>query len=234
LADSPLEKLRDIVYKGIAIDVFNAEQAFFLDEFTGKNALEINEASFGAFFGTLQAMLGRELILATTRIFEAANPRYPIRSIPSALKTLNEFADEIAITDRKILIEWLSRKDAILDGKSIQLTDAKLNHLFVQTCNSFLPSLSNAENALSSPLTKLKAVRDKRIAHHESVEKDISVATYAEIQHLLEAAKEFLAIVGPAYLSIIYQFDDGNHPLTSDAKRATICLKRLLRKSDIL
>jgi len=93
-----------------------------------------------------------------------------------------------------------------------------------------LPSPNNEEIELSSALKKLKKARDKRLAHHKSVDTEISTATYSEILHWLEVGKEFLAIMGSAYLSTAYQFDDGSYPLTSDAERAARCLKRMLEK----
>jgi len=73
---TPLERLRDVVSNGVAIDVYHAEEALFLDEFIGKNAEGINEASSGQFFGSQQNLLGKELILATNRVFEHGSGRY--------------------------------------------------------------------------------------------------------------------------------------------------------------
>ncbi len=229
---TPLERLRDVVSKGVAIDVYHAEEALFLDELIGKNAESINEASFGQFFGSQQNLLGKELILATNRIFEHGRGRYLLRSIPSALMTLSDSAGSIEIQNRIALIDYLVDKDVasleVLDSRS----DAQLTELFVECFSSKLPNIGG-DHELSPAIAKLKTVRDKRLAHHESVASDISAATYAEIQQLLEIAKEFLSIMGSAYLSTAYQVDDGDFPLTADARRSTTCLFRLLSAAGI-
>lgn len=65
------ELLKDIVSNGIALDVFDAEEVFALDELIGENADSINEAKFGAFFGTLQRYLSRQLILSVAEYLRA-------------------------------------------------------------------------------------------------------------------------------------------------------------------
>jgi len=115
MVTSPFEKLHDVVSNGIAIDVFYAEESLFLDEFIGTNAKSINDASFGAFFGSLQNLLGKELILATTRIFEQGNGRYPLRSIPAAIDILRCHSNEIELSNRHELIKWLADKGILPD-----------------------------------------------------------------------------------------------------------------------
>ncbi len=232
VSTSSLEKLRDVVSKGIAIDIYFAEEALFLDEFIGANATSINDASFGQFFGSHQNLLGRELILATNRVFEHGNGRYSLRSIPGALKILEGNTGSIEIQNRTALIDYLVGKEIGTFEELDCHSDAQLTEQFVEHFRSRLPNVDDAHE-LSPAIGKLKTVRDKRLAHHESVESDVSAATYAEIQQLLEIAKEFLSIMGSAYLSTAYQFDDGDFPLTSDARRSTTCLYRLLQQAGI-
>lgn len=229
---TPLEKLKDIVSKGIAIDVYLAEEALFQDEFIGKNAGSINDASFGQFFGSMQNLLGRELILSVNRVFEHGNARYLLRSIPSALKILLENSDSIQIQNRSALVGYLADKGVVSLEDLEAFSDEKLTDAFVNFFDSILPRIGD-EHELSPAIAKLKTARDKRLAHHESVDTEITAATYAEIRQLIELAKEFLAITGSAYLSTVYQFDGGEFPLTSDAERSARCLRRLLEQVGI-
>jgi len=46
-------------------------------------------------------------------------------------------------------------------------------------------------------------------------------------------AKDFVALVGRAYTSVVYDGADGRYFLTSDAERSTVCLKRLLSAAGV-
>jgi hypothetical protein len=57
--------------------------------------------------------------------------------------------------------------------------------------------------------------------------------TYAELDVLLQYAREFLAAVGFGYLSIAYTDEDGAYGLDVDATRSTRCLGRILKSLGI-
>ena len=88
---------------------------------------------------------------------------------------------------------------------------------------------------MSKSLNALKTARNKVIAHSEAIlTSDLPRTTWDEIEQLIDYAKEFLGIVGIGYLSIAYEDDNGNHFLSSDAKRTTRAMERLLQKAGIL
>lgn len=89
-----IDTLKDIISKGVAIDIFKAEQAFALLNEIGKRSEVINRENFGHLFGNLQDILVEQIILAVNKIYEHPNRRYPIRSIPVALKILEENTDD--------------------------------------------------------------------------------------------------------------------------------------------
>lgn len=74
------------------------------------------------------------------------------------------------------------------------------------------------------------------IAHPEAITtvSDLPRTTFDEIKQLVVYAKKFLGIVGIGYLSIAYEDDEGNYLLSSDAKRTTRAMERLLQKAGIL
>jgi len=234
--DNPRDQLLDVVSNGIVIDVFSAEEALSLDELIGRDAQKINEKTFGAFFRSLQIILGRHLILAVNRIFEIPHPRYQLRSIPVAIQILENHADNLKIEQRSRLKKRLRSVNLVQEEQEFDsLADSKLTAILTEYFRKTLPraDLTKPEG-LPKALNALKTARDKQIAHHEAIEsKNLPKATYAEIDQLVAYAKQFLAIVGDAYLSTRYEFEDGTYRFTSDAKRATRSLKRLLLKAGV-
>ncbi len=234
--DNPRDQLLDVVSNGIQIDVFSAEEALFLDELIGRDAKKINEAAFGAFFRSLQIILGRHLILTVYRIFERPNSRYPLRSIPVALQILENHAGNLKIEQRSRLKKRLRSVNFVQEEQEFDtLADSKLTAILIEYFRKTLPKTGLTKpEGLSKALDALKTARDKQIAHHEAIEsKNFPKATYAEIDQLVAYAKQFLAIVGDAYLSAVYEVEDGTYRFTSDAKRATSSLKRLLIKAGV-
>jgi hypothetical protein len=83
-------------------------------------------------------------------------------------------------------------------------------------------------------LIEMKNVRDKAIAHSEAIHASrLKLPTYAKIDQLVDMAKKFVVVVGNGYLGINYE-PDGKYLYTSDAKRASRSLRRLLVKAGIL
>jgi hypothetical protein len=80
-------------------------------------------------------------------------------------------------------------------------------------------------------LGRLKAVRDKKIAHHEIAE--LPGSTYAQINLLLGFAKDFVSTIGMPYMQTVYQWDDGKYVLSVDAEAASRNMRRLLKNAGI-
>ncbi|MFZ2627559.1 MAG: hypothetical protein WAX67_01610 [Rugosibacter sp.] len=169
------ERLEDIIRHGVAVDLFHADEALSLDMFVGQHANEINKATFGAFFGSLQIMLTRNLILHVARMYETPkmpnkrNPSpYPIRSIRSAIEILKEYGDDLAIEQRHGLISALARRGVPPDEME-ELSDRELTNYLVSFFEQRYSAahLDGAANARA--LEALKTMRDKVIAHPEAV-----------------------------------------------------------------
>lgn len=228
----PRAQLEDIL-RGVATDLYHVEEVLFLDDFMGRKADQINAATFGQFFGSLQIILGRFLVLQAARIFEQPNPRYPLRSIPSAIAVLRQYNERLAVEQRPGLIRALSRAGA-LPPEPERLSDPELTGL---TAKFFEQKMSDsyvqgAHNARA--LLALKTVRDKTIAHPEAIRLDeLPKSTFADIDRLMTLAKAFLGAVGFGYLSTAYEDDSGHYFMSSDARRSTVCLSRLLQKAGV-
>jgi hypothetical protein len=230
----PRDQLKDIVSAGLAIDIFEAEESLALSRVIGNNAAEINKATFGAFFGSVQRIVGKHSILVVSRLYEPHNRRYLIRSIPAALKVLSEHADLLKIEQRHVINQKLQGSG--LRSKDVAiLSDKEATLLLVQHLERGLPQISQAHiDDLSRILEGVKEVRDKTIAHHEIVDAGKKPsATYVELDQLLEYAKSFVGIVGAGYLSVMYG-EGKDYFLTSDATRSSICLNRILVKAAVV
>ncbi|MDE2466035.1 MAG: hypothetical protein KGO02_20310 [Alphaproteobacteria bacterium] len=200
----------------------------------GRSASQINAATFGQFFGSLQIILGRFLVLQAARIFEQPNPRYPLRSIPSAIALLQRHSDRLVVEQRPGLIRALSRAGA-LPQELEALSDPELTRFVAEffdrrMSDSHVEGMHNAR-----ALQALKTVRDKTVAHPEGIGLDqLPKSTFADIDRLVALAKAFLGAVGFGYLSTAYEDDNGHYFMSSDAKRSTVCLRRLLQKAGVI
>jgi hypothetical protein len=218
--------LDEIVGWGIVHDIFEAEEASAILSLVGQYAIAINKATFGAYFGSLQRTLGRSLILAVARMYETEKG-YALRSIPAALKHLRRHCKDLKINDRSAI--FLAVRNLGYDDSS--LYDAPDPTLTLTAADTFSTRFLGLQAVAG---TTVKTIRDKTIAHHEFVDAGaLPKTTYAEIDELVQFAKDFVAMVGHAYTSVVYSGDDGQYFLTSDAERSTLCLKRLLRAAGV-
>ncbi|HEV8363878.1 MAG TPA: hypothetical protein VGQ52_10200 [Gemmatimonadaceae bacterium] len=228
------ERLNAIVCDGLAVDLYYADEANALYSRIGESAHQIDRATFGAFFGSIQLMLGRYLILSTVRLFDRPTSKYQVRSVPAALRLLRDNRDTLAIEQRHGLVSTLVRRGVARDEVS-HLSDIELSDFVVDFFENRLSSSTPEGAANACALTRLKTARDKVIAHSEVlISESIPSTTFAEMDSLLDLARCFVAAVGFGYLSSAHETDDGHNFLASDARRSTICLTRLLERAGVI
>ncbi len=224
--DDLVRKLDDIVGYGVVHDIFEAEETSAILMFTGQNAEAINKATFGAFFGELQRILGQTLQLSVARMFEPQKT-YPLRSIPAALNFLKENCGNIPVLDRSALTRAL-QKLGHDDEASKRLSDQDLT---LAVATAFSRELDRLQSVAG---TAIKTIRDKVIAHRERIAEDsLRRATYAQIDELIEYAKDVTTAIGQGYTGVGYRVDSGEYYLTADAERAVRSLKRLLTAAGV-
>jgi hypothetical protein len=219
----------DGYYVPILMDIYHAEESLFLEKLINKNATSINEKSFGSLFGSLQGIFLDSIRLYICRIFENENKRYPLISIPMALIFMEENLGKLEIKDRhfleKKLVQMGSDKEKLSQLKDVGVTE--------EAIKLFRNELKRSE--IFDPLEKIKTIRDKAIAHHEDIEiSELPRHTYVDMDSLIKLAKNFISCIGIGYLSSAYECDDGYFPSTSDAKRSSTALNRLLQKAEII
>lgn len=233
-SDEPKATLLDIVRYGISEDLYHLEEAISLNDYISNNATDINKATFGCFFGSLQIIIGRFLVLQTARIFEPINSRYTIRSINTAISILEKYATALNIEQRIGMIHSLVRCGCNADELT-RLDDTGLTRYIAHYFKSILTESNPEGSSIADSLIAIKTLRDKTIAHPESVcTSTLPTATLEEVDVLVRLAKQFVGIIGWGYLSIAYEDESGHYYMTSDAKRSTSCLQRLLVKAQVL
>ena len=223
----PKDKL-DKYYVALMKDIYTAEESLFLEELMGKNASAINEKNFGNLFGRLQGILLNNGRLCICRIFEV-NRRYSLLSIPATIDYMKEHNNNLKIEQRPNLIKKLVSM-GLDETNIVHLDDVEVTE---ETTNLFLQQLQKP--GVVNSLDRIKAIRDKSIAHSEEVEVSMLPRhTYAEMDSLIKLAKDFLSAIGGGYLSCAYECDGESFPLTSDAQRASRSLKRLLKDAGVI
>lgn len=226
----PIEQLKDLITNGIVLEIFEAEQTLALDELIGINAKVINEQRFGSLFRSLQIILGKCFSLAIARLYERPKPKYHIKSIPMALKLLQDNADELPIKKKRrpFIVGMLAELG--YDMEQLQLMSDQ--EITLKITKYFLNHIQSKE--MQDALKALKKVRDKAIAHSEAIElSELQLPTYAKIGQLVDMAKKFVVVIGNGYLGMNYEAN-GKYLHTSGAKRASRSLSRLLIKAGIL
>ena len=205
-----------------------------MDELIGREAVRINAATFGAFFGGLQVILGRYVILSAAQLFEKPSERHPTRSVPAVIRFLRDHSKELVVEQRESLLRSLSRL-----GAPVQELRARPDPELTRFVADFFEQqfshvdLEGTDNAQA--LVALKGLRDKVVAHSEAVRVgDLPKPTYSEIDKVVALARVFVGAVAGGYLTVGYEDDSGDSSISRDAQRATTSLQRLLERAGIL
>jgi len=160
-------------------------------------------------------------------MYETEKGRYPIRSIPAALSFLKDCCGDLPIRDRRALIRALSKLGRD-EAESRQLAYADLTFAVATAFTHELQRLHEVAGVA------VKTIRDKVIAHRERIDEGaLPRATYAQIEELVEFAKDVTTAVGHGYTGVGYRVDGGEYYLTSDAERSLRSLKRLLTAAGV-
>lgn len=202
-------------------DIYRAEDALSLYGVIGRNTPAINGIHFGQFFGTVQNICIRYAILCTAKLFDAPSSQYPTRSLRTAFKIADENLDALPVLQPIRLRRFLRS-----EGHGIEIEELSDVELARRLIEHFGPRMPTANTSLA--LAKLRAARDKHIAHSETGAPS-SGPSIAEIESLLVFAKQFLSVFAGTFLSVIHDDGKGNYFVSDDAKRTAQSAKRLLK-----
>ena len=225
LADKPpTSRLKEMVESGIAVDILDADRAWFLvDELRDRELPSLVQP----FADALKGLAIVHLTLAVVKLFEKSKG-YPLRNIPQALDLLAQGANELPIGNRPAVEARLGRRFGIPPG----LPDAELNRQIEARFRETLPNCDYRGTNLEScrTLEELKTWRDKRMAHAEAAQADTFRAIeLPAVWRLLAYAKGFLGVIGLAYTAVAYDTDDGHYFLSDDAKWTAMAFRRMVK-----
>ena len=215
------------ICRGLAVDVFLAEQARRLLEELDVFGDAINRAGTGKrFFANLQIILQHELVLSVCRLYEPYSARNPGRSIPAAAHHIYTHAAQLRINDRLRLGKFLGLRGTRHEA-SDPTADEELSSRFVR----HLANLPKADLGSSQPLDQalilLKTVRDKAIAHHDRVESSsLFVPGWPRLAELIDLAREVTEVLAYAYAEEGYDLKD-------NANQAAGSLRGLLDRAGL-
>jgi hypothetical protein len=204
----------------------DAEEAIKLYEVIGNHKDVLIKDNFDNLFGVLQIVLVKNTILAINKIYEIPkNNKYPLRSLPAAIKILTDNCNELKIEYREQLEEKLNNWG--FDRKClISLSDSELTNLVAEALSTKLPS--------EDEIKDIKNVRDKRVAHHELIdETKISPIMWPRLDDLLARAKKIVGVIGNHYLGEFYEINE-EYVLSYNASETSCSLVRLLKKAGIV
>jgi len=221
----PKSLLSDILLHGINNDIFNAEEALAILRLIGKHVEVINKLpGIDLFCGTLQRHSTDRALLFVAKLSEKS--KYPVRSVPAALKLLDEKAGVLQIQDRGFLIGRLLELDRTCSSSSLELlSDTELTKLVVQHYTKrFIDSV---------PREALRQIRNTVVAHNGQNATALDISLH-ELDDLLDQAKRFIGLVGRAYLSTIYEDSDGKYFFEFETRKASLGLRRLLVEAEII
>lgn len=221
-----IHEFDDLVKNGLVADIFKAEQAFHVMKAVGESAERVNNNSkkFGELFGTIQNAFQSEALLGLSRLFDRPSQTYPTRCIEGLLDYLVEHKDEFSDVREKPNVKKLL-KELKINVNVIHAVDER-EQFIIALSEHFLQRIKEPE--VQKSVQKLKLLRDKVIAHNEVVH-DVKGPTWGEFSALLNIAKELVGILGWAYMSTSYMYED-EYILDSDAQRSSRAMKRLITK----
>lgn len=224
---SEAELLLVDICRGLAGDVFLAEQARRLLEELDVFGDTINRTGTGKrFFANLQIILQHELVLSVCRLYEPYSARNPGRSIPAAAHHIDTHAPRLQINDWQRLAKFLGWPGTLHDPSN-PAPNEELSSRFVRYLADLPRADLGSNRLLDQALVLLKTVRDKAIAHHESVDSSsLLVPGWPRLIELIDLAREVTEVLAYAYA-------EGGYDLKDDANQAAGSLRGLLNQAGL-
>jgi hypothetical protein len=221
-------ELNALLSRGLVADIFRMERAHSLLEEIGASSAQLNDrnnGNFGELFGAFQASLISECVLSTARLYDRPNARYPTRCMRYVLNFLAKHAASLPEIREPLQLD-LTLKAAGLEGALACHIPNGARDFASALVNHYMALLDHAST--SATIESLKKLRDKSIAHNEHVG-SVTGPTWTELRQLVTHAKQFVGILGWAWVSTAYDMS-GTFTLTEDATRPSRAFNRLLQR----
>lgn len=228
--DGIKERLSRIIHNGLDVDIFLAERSYAMFKEIGLYADRIKEQAmiYGKFFYVTQESFRNQYVLAVARLYDKPNDKFETRCVHGLLNFMQDNASQFP--------EILEKRNTQIAMQSSGFSQLEISLVSNGTAEQVALMLVEHYRAiLGAPgnlviLEKLKAFRDKILAHNEYIPEQISTPTYAEINELIRNAKGLVGIVGWASLSMIYVLD-GKYHLTDEAVSPIYSFRLLMKEA---
>jgi hypothetical protein len=219
------EEFEAIVRDGLVSDIFRAERAIALLRVSGGRANQINSGNgnFGELFGAFQTALQTEATLAIARLYDRPSPRHPTRCLVGVLDFIASHSEELPEIREPYQLGLLLSSMGVTE-KLLNAVGTGGAEFAIAFAGFGREQLSVAERKES--IARLKALRDKSLAHNEHVAA-IDAPTWAALFDLIDLAKHIVGVLGWAYFNTAYTIN-GEYILSEDAERPSRALNRLL------
>jgi hypothetical protein len=229
------QELEEIVLKGIAADVFIAERAYSMFKIIGENGSSIYNSKYQQFFKSTQAAFKDQFLLAMSRLFDKPSDRNKTRCMLGVIDLIVKNSFRLpTIIERDNLILVMRRANFEEDTLGLLYQDGRDEEIALRIASHFKEILNSP--TILRLIEKLKEIRDKRLAHNDLIEstqsdltETIEVVTFKELFSLIDIVKDFVGIIGWAFMSMVFMHD-GKYHLTSDAMRPSYLLPDLINK----
>ena len=197
-----MQKIKDIIFDHIEPEIYNGHNAIGVFIALSKHSTKLNASGFRRTFGMIQRYALDALVLSLCKLYERPNKRYPNSnfSIPTAIGLMREDASDISLPRHNYVpLEGFIQSE-INHGFSVKSKDdidgmsAQILNYFERKCPQ-TPARNGQK--LDRIFDALKTLRDKRVAHDESV--DLSPYNKTDMdgaQKLLAFAKTYVNVAG--------------------------------------
>lgn len=246
--------LDDMLMDGPLSNIYDYERARALYLKISEYSSELNKATYGAFFGTVQQLALKEMYLSISKMFDPVK-KHETRSFPVILSKLAQNAECFPIS----LAHHIHRKR--LNGEAPQTVLTKTeNGVRCETkwiglpeegsadpqemvalhddIFEGMPSLDKAKNGhdLSLKLCKVLDMRDRRFAHndHVQVKAEIIGASLEEMDELADWCKAAFETLTRCVIPNYCVYTNDTYPHTQSAEEPSRNLVRMLYKSGFI
>lgn len=222
-----LEFLRDKFDRAVTDQIAIADRALAVADAIANTAPE--DRHFGGLLYHVQTSQADAIVLAISRLFDPAPKKYPTRSILGIIQLLRDNSDELVIHDRGEIETFLSIQR--YDSDPGNLSEAELTRAFAETYEVHLKKDGFTDvNDPPAALERVRTRRDKQVAHNEDWRPAVNeIVSWQDLRQLLDEAKKFAGLVGPAYLNLHFLANDGTYMLTKSSQMVGVQMERMLR-----
>lgn len=203
----PAEPPREEFHRSVTAMIARADRALSVAEAIADIVGPLNAPRYRDLFHQILLAEVDEVVLCLAKLFDPPPKGYPTRSITSILIDLEKHAASRSIFDRTTVVTFLSAAGYGSEELGA-MSDEELTHAFVKGYRAHLKSLA-------AELGRIRFRRDKEVAHNEAVDPTLQTrALWTDLTQLLNEAKSFAGMVGPAYLDFHFMAADGSYMLT--------------------